>query len=43
MSRILFWSQMRRKERTRLRGSIGRPVLVVNTSPVSGQAEPMSA
>jgi hypothetical protein len=26
----------------KLRGSIGRPVRVVNTSPVSGQAEPMS-
>ncbi len=27
-------SQMRRKDRTRLRGSTGRPVRVVNTSPV---------
>jgi hypothetical protein len=36
-------SQMRRKDRTRLRGSIGRPVLVGNTSPLSCQARPSSA
>ena len=35
---ILLSSQMRRKERTRLRGSIGRPVRVVNTRSVGGQA-----
>lgn len=34
-------SRMRTNERTRLRGSMGRPVRVVNTSPVSapGRAE----
>jgi hypothetical protein len=35
--------QMRAEERTRLRGSTGRPVLVVNTSPVSAQLAPSFA
>jgi len=39
---ILLSSQMRRKDRTKLRGSIGRPVRVVKMTPVAGQAEPMS-
>jgi hypothetical protein len=34
MGLTLLWSQMHWKERTGLCGSIGRPVLVVNTSPV---------
>jgi hypothetical protein len=31
---------MRTNERTRLRGSIGLPVRLVNTKPVSAQADP---
>jgi hypothetical protein len=38
-----FLSQMHRKDRTRLRGSIGRPVRVVNTSRFSGHADPISS
>ena len=41
--RILLPSHMRRKDRTRFRGSIGRPVRVVSTRPRSGQALPISA
>ena len=36
-------SQMRVKDRTRLRGWIGMPVRVVKTSPVSAQAAPSLA
>jgi hypothetical protein len=38
--RRLLWSQIRRNERTRFRGSMGRPLRVVNTRPVSRQARP---
>ena len=41
MARIWLVSQMRRKDRTRFRGSTGRPVRVVKTRSVSGHAEPM--
>ena len=39
---VVLASQMRRKDRTKFRGSIGRPVRVVKTRSVSGQAEPIS-
>jgi hypothetical protein len=42
MTRIWSVSQMLRTDRSRLRGSTGRPVLVVNTSRVSGHADPIA-
>lgn len=36
MARMSLLSQMRRKDLTRLRGSIRRPARVVNTSPAEG-------
>src|SRR5215813_10969025 len=39
MARIWLLSQMRWNDRSRLRGSNGRPVLVVKTSCVSGHAD----
>ena len=41
--RMPFASQIRRNERTKFRGPIGRPVRVVKTRSVSGQADPISA
>jgi hypothetical protein len=38
--RSLLAPQIRWNERTRLRGSTGRPVLVVKTSPLSSHARP---
>ena len=42
ITRRLLRSQIRRNERTRSRGSTGRPLRVVNTRPVSCQAEDLA-
>lgn len=44
LERLLkHWRTVQAKDRTRLRGSIGRPVRVVKKSPVSIQADPRLA